>query len=169
MKRFVDLREAEIGEGRFAWYDTSTEEFEEWNGNMAWHRMADFEADYRNVPHGETASMEEQVNKYLEASPEWACLAPPEEPQGEPRTEREKLKRCVQKLSRDWMEQLDTMGKKKGLLVSEVLMILSAVLRGLAAWGTATRIQHETALAVMKEHSDPFKGGEDPGGLGQRN
>ena len=45
MKRFVDVRAADIG-SRFAWWDTVTDSFETHSNNQAWEHWGDFVEDY---------------------------------------------------------------------------------------------------------------------------
>ncbi len=46
MKRFVDLRGAETGSYRFAFWDTIFDKFETYEGAQAWNTFDDFASDY---------------------------------------------------------------------------------------------------------------------------
>ncbi len=160
-KKPRDLREADLPGVRFAWYDTEVCRFMEFSGHLVWAQMCEFEADYTVPEHGVRG-----INEYEELAPKWAFGPPPEQPQSEePPTEQEVVCRCVQRLTHKWMEDLDMMGKRENLLVTQLLLILSAVLTGISAWGIMTRQKHEQALRIMEETSDPFKGRKPPDGL----
>ena len=61
MKRFVDVRQAEMGSYRFAWWDTVVDSFETHGGNMAWHHWDDFVEDYKG----------DDLLRYEVLIPEW--------------------------------------------------------------------------------------------------
>ena len=47
MIRFIDLGDQILeGQKEFAWFDTVTDTFEEFNGNQAWETWEDFAEDY---------------------------------------------------------------------------------------------------------------------------
>ena len=62
MKQFVDLRASEkyIG-ARFAWWDTITDTFEKYNGEMAWNNWDEFHEAYVGF----------EIQRYKELCPEW--------------------------------------------------------------------------------------------------
>ena len=60
MKRFVDLRDAEVG-GKFAWWDTVTDTFETHGGNMAWDDWIDFASSYKGA----------ELDRYRRLVPAW--------------------------------------------------------------------------------------------------
>lgn len=61
MKRFVDVRVAEIG-GRFAWYDTVADQFETHAGSMVWETFREFADDYDG----------DEIERYRSLTPDWA-------------------------------------------------------------------------------------------------
>ena len=61
MKRFVDLRKADVGYN-FAWYDTVIDMFEQHNENQTWNSVEDFVFDYGSGP---------QLDRYLSLIPNW--------------------------------------------------------------------------------------------------
>ena len=51
MIRFIDLGDQILlleGHKEFAWFDTVTDTFEEFNGNQTWDNWEDFEEDHRH-------------------------------------------------------------------------------------------------------------------------
>ena len=61
MKRFVDIRHADISGYRFAWWDTVVDKFENHNGNMAWEHWDDFAEDYLGI----------DLERYQALCPQW--------------------------------------------------------------------------------------------------
>ena len=62
MIRFVDVRQANIAAGRFAWFNTVPDRFEMHNDAVVWDTWADFEKAYTG----------EQRDRYYSLVPEWA-------------------------------------------------------------------------------------------------
>ena len=66
MKRFVDIRHANICGARFAWYDTVTDIFETHSDETTWDTWDQFESDYEG----------DQLERYRGLTPEWAFQQP---------------------------------------------------------------------------------------------
>jgi hypothetical protein len=64
MKRFVDIRHADISGYRFAWWDTVVDSFETHSGNMAWEHWQDFADDHRG----------DDLERYRALCPQWAMV-----------------------------------------------------------------------------------------------
>lgn len=64
MIRFVDLREADIGE-RFAWWDTITDRFIEYAGYQAWYDMHEFMDDHTD------GVLNYELDRFKRLAPEW--------------------------------------------------------------------------------------------------
>lgn len=60
MIRFVDISNQGIG-NRFAFYDTITDRFQDFNGEMAWNNFEDFRSNFGNGA----------INRYERLCPNW--------------------------------------------------------------------------------------------------
>jgi hypothetical protein len=70
MKRFVDLRDQDIG-WRFAWWDTCVDRFETHSGFQAWDTWDDFVESFEGSP--------DQLERYKGLTSPWAFEPIPED------------------------------------------------------------------------------------------
>ncbi len=96
MIRFIDLRSSEYDIGaRFAWWNTISDTFERFGGEMAWLTFADFEESY-------IADGGSDFARYARLAPEWTK----EECGGI---------KFVLKIGKTLADQLEAMRAKRGL------------------------------------------------------
>jgi hypothetical protein len=72
MKRFIDLRGQHTGY-RFAWWDTVSDEFDEFCGNEAWDTWEEFSDDVS------TEHMDCLLERYKAITPAWAFEPDPDD------------------------------------------------------------------------------------------
>jgi len=80
MKRFIDLTNVEDVPGQFAWWDTVSDTFDSYDGEVVFSDWADFEAAYRaeyarNLITAKRIGLDDiypnQIERYRGLAPEW--------------------------------------------------------------------------------------------------